>query len=130
MLFSIVAILTLHSHQQCKRVLFSPHPLQHLLFVHFFIAAVLTGVRSYLTVVLIFISLILSHVEHLFMCLLAISMSSSVKYLFSSLVHFLVGSFVFLVLSCMSCLYIFEINSMLLRLLLFSPIVMAVFSPC
>ena len=78
--------IILPSYQQCTRVIISPYPPQHLIFSVFKIIALLIDVKWYFIVVLTCISLMISDVEHFFMCWLAICISLK-KFLFKSFAH-------------------------------------------
>ena len=126
--------ISLNSYQSFRKISFSPqNPFWHLLFVYFLMMVILTGVRLYLIVALICISLLMS----IFYCLLAINKEHCIyleKYVLRYSTHFLIGLFVFLILSYMSCLFILKINplSVALFIIIFSPSKSCLFTeiPC
>ena len=126
--------INLHSHQQCKNIPFSAHPLLHLCFVDILMKAIRTimwpHVRWYLTVVLSWISLIMNDVEHLFMCLSAICMFSLEKCLFRSFSIWLGCLFFWCWVEWAASIFWKLILCQLIYLLLFPPILRVVFSPC
>ena len=93
----------LHSHQQCTKGSLLSASSPTLVIYRLLITAILTGVRCHLIVVLICISLVVSFVEHLFLCLLAICMSLLEKRLCRYSAHFFNQIVSLIELSC-SCI--------------------------
>ena len=99
----------LHSQQQCMRITTSPHPYSYLALSVLFITVILVGVKWYLTVVLICISVMANDVEHLSMCLLTIPISSLEKCVLKYFVHFFKLGYCLLI-RILVILYIFWIQ--------------------
>ena len=97
----------LHHHHQGMRVLVDSHPYQHLVLSVLWMLAILKGMSWYLLVFLICSSLMVYDVEHLSICLFAISVSSLVRYLFISFLHFLLDVS-FLLMNFKNSLYILD----------------------
>ena len=108
-LFPIVSVPIYILKQQCTRLSFSSF-LPTLVIFCLLMIAILTDVRWYHIVVFICISLMVSDIEHIFMCLLAICMSFLGKKSFQILCCFLISSFSFyLVMRCISSMYLLNI---------------------
>ena len=129
-MFSTVAVSVYISTNSARGFPILQHPLQHLLFVDFLMMAILTDIRWYLILVLIYISLIMSDIGHLFMCLLAICMSLK-KCLFRPSAIYLLGCLFFWYWAAWeACIFWRLILCQLLYLQLFPPILKIFFSSC